>query len=582
MKKVSLIAINARYSHTNLAVLYMREVIKDLPWNCSVLSFTINTPFYDILEGIAEDDPDVIAISCYIWNAELTKLLLPELKKICPKAKIIVGGPEVSYNFQQWLNQFPAIDYIVVGAGEKSFRELLKNDLSYPDKVVNLGAYKFKEIPFPYEEQDFEYSKNKILYYESSRGCPFTCTFCLSSRDDQKLDYRSIEDVKKELEEICSHKPNLIKFVDRSFNAKPKIAREIWRVIMELNTETRFHFELHPLLLQEEDFELLAQAPEGIFQFEIGIQTLNEKSQEVIRRKNHWQRMRPNIERLIGLCNIHIHVDFIAGLPYEDWNSTRDSFNGIYELQAEIMQFGFLKVIPGTPMYYQIEQLELEFIESAPYQILKTNSLNFQELKMLREMEVSLNALYNSEQFHVTEKALVMLHKLPFDAYYALAMFGRDHKHLDAKGFAKIAQWVMHYIEMKFPEKIGYFVDALRWDWAKLFKSRSWPNYLKDDHFGSLKAAEKKLRDLLSLNQLHLPADAMRTGMVFKAFDPDFKIKQHQDYYFFFDYDGKRAVIGLSENEETQAPAVEFIHPHKGNVISQEENRTNYILPSKC
>ena len=547
MKSVRLVAINARYSHTNLAVLYMRETIRDLPWVCDVKSFTINTPFYDILEGLSEDMPDVLAFSVYIWNAELMKRLLPEIKKIMPQTKLILGGPEVSYNHQQWIQQFPDIDYIVVGAGEKGFRELLENDLTFDKQIVDIGALPYDQIPFPYIPEDFEESRNKILYYESSRGCPFKCTFCLSSRDDQKLDYRHLERIHNELKMIVDQKPGLVKFVDRSFNAKAKMSREIWRYLIDLNPSTRFHFELHPLLLKDEDFELLATAPEGLFQFEIGIQTLNEQSQEVIRRKNRWHKMRPNIERLIALGNIHIHVDFIAGLPHEDMASTKASFNGIYELKADVMQFGFLKVIPGTPMYYQIEELGLKYTQSAPYQILETKWLNFDELRQLREMETSLNAIYNCEQFKVTEAELIQLHDNPFDAYKAIAEFAKANALLSTKSWNKVAQWIIDYVKSKFPEKASLIYDCLRYDWVQIPKSRTYPPFLLNGQTEEHNHLKKNLRELFRSNDLKLADKVFKSGIIFKPSTTDFISNYKVELSYWVDENGQRKKYDLHQ-----------------------------------
>ena len=549
-KRVSLIAINARYSHTNLAVLYLRETIRDLPWDCRVKSFSINTSFYDILEGIAADDPDVLALSVYIWNAELVRRLLPELKKICPRATLVLGGPEVSYSANRWLDDYPEdIDYIIIGAGEKGFRYLLENDLKHPERLVNIGALPFDEIPFPYIDEDFSESENRILYYESSRGCPFKCSFCLSSRDDQKLDYRDLDKVREELAMLVGHNPDLVKFVDRSFNAKAKIAREIWRILLELKPRTRFHFELHPLLLTDEDFELLAQVPEGLFQFEIGIQTLNEESQVAIRRRNHWHRMKPNIERLVALGNIHVHVDFIAGLPFEDWDSTRDSFNGIYELGADVMQFGFLKIIPGTFMADQIEEFGLAYIQSAPYQILKTKWLSFDELAQLREMEQTLNAIYNAEQFKKTEKALTAMHDNPFDAYQQIAIFGREQDYLESKGWAKVAEWIQDYIKTRFPDKLLFIEDCLRWDWAQLPKRRSYPPSLNRAVKEELSHLRKHLPQICAYNECQLPDEAFKSSIFFLPKSDAFR---KGELCVFFDRDGRR------ESRTLQLPAAQL------------------------
>ena len=250
MKKILLIGINARYTHQNLAIRYLRNFVTDLNFNVVISEYSINQNQLDILEEIADKKPDIVAISVYIWNVEIVKFILSHLNNLLPKVKIILGGPEVSYNSNFWLANFPHIDFVVLGAGEASFRYLLENNFQTEEKIIKVQNPPFHGIPFPYLAEDFR--ENKYLYYEASRGCQFRCSYCISSRNDQKLEFRKIEDIKNELKFMLKFKPKIIKFVDRTFNAKNEFARQIWEFIISQKIVTKFHFEIFPNLLNND------------------------------------------------------------------------------------------------------------------------------------------------------------------------------------------------------------------------------------------------------------------------------------------------------------------------------------------
>ncbi len=348
MKNILLVGINARYTHSNLAIRYLRNYVSDLSYQITLEEFTINQPLLDILSKIFKLEPEIIALSVYIWNTEIIRKLLPEVHKLLPECKIILGGPEVSYNPQHWLEEFPFLNFIICGAGEAGFRYLIEKKLLVKEQIIKIQNPAFNEIKFPYTDDDFPGLKDKYIYYEASRGCPFKCSYCLSSRSDQKLELREFNKVKEELEFLLNKKPRIIKFVDRTFNANREFSRNIWQYLIEINPDTKFHFEIYPALLEEEDFILLEKCPVDLFQFEIGIQSTNPATLKAIHRPDNWHKTKEKIQKLISIGNIHIHVDLIAGLPYDEFKHIKHSFNDIYALQADHFQLGFLKILPGT------------------------------------------------------------------------------------------------------------------------------------------------------------------------------------------------------------------------------------------
>ncbi len=352
MKKILLTAINARFSHSNLALMYLRGAAEGLPFEVEIAEYTIKRPVEEIAHDISVREPHAVALSVYIWNSSMIKKLAPIIKSMMPESLIIMGGPEVSFNPEKWLSEVSSIDFIVTGPGEAPFRRLLESDLRHGDRIISGGSGHFSQIPFPYRKADFDRLRGRYIYYESSRGCPFRCSYCLSSRQEHRLESRSIEDVKRELDFMASQGPRYIKFVDRTFNCDRRRSREIWRYIIESfsGMETCFHFEVFPALLEDEDFRILAAVRPGLMQFEMGIQSIHEKTLSAVNRNGSWPAIRRNIQRLLSETHIHAHVDLIAGLPFEDIQGVAESFNEIYLLSAHHFQMGFLKVLPGTEM----------------------------------------------------------------------------------------------------------------------------------------------------------------------------------------------------------------------------------------
>ncbi|MCF7859418.1 MAG: B12-binding domain-containing radical SAM protein [Candidatus Cloacimonetes bacterium] len=525
MKKLHIVGINARYTHSNLAIRYLRNSIQDLDLETDILEFSINQPDLNILEKIVKERPDIIAVSVYIWNTQKIISLISELKKILPQTKLILGGPEVSYNAEEWLKNYPQIDFVIGGSGEAGFRYLLENDCTINENILVRKNPHFSKIPFPYLETDFPKLLDKYLYYESSRGCSFNCSYCLSSRLDQKQEFRDLILVKKELEFLIARKPRIIKFVDRTFNIKKEHSRAIWEFLIDLNPSTKFHFEIHPELLEDEDFEILQSCPADLFQFEIGIQSTNPPTLESIHRRSSWSKISVSIRKLINLNNINIHVDLIAGLPFEGLKQFKKSFNDIYSLGADNMQLGFLKILPGTELAEQTYDFRMIATSQNPYLILQNNWLSFQDLIKLHQIEKLLNTFKNSHNFDTLISHLIPLHGSAYDLYWEFASYLTSKKYdLNTKNWQKNAFELLNFANSKFSDKMDFFKDCLKWDWCKQAKSHYYPQFLRSKQ--DLKAKKKgyvALQLLKKQGNIELSSNEIKRIIYFIPLSPEFK-----------------------------------------------------------
>jgi len=479
MKNILLTGINARYSHSSPALYYLRSYNQDLGYNIQIIEFIINQDLDEIIDSIIKNKPDCICFSVYIWNAELVKSIIPIIKLKKNDCKIILGGPEVSYDPEDWINNFSEIDHIVTGPGEQGFRELLESGINLTQKVITVQNPHFSKIPFPYNDLDFEELKDKkILYYESSRGCPFKCSYCISSRVDQKLEFKDIEQVKNELDLIVRRKPKIVKFIDRTFNAGKSHYIQIWKYLLSNYADTgiRFHFEIYPALLDNSDFDFLSKCPEGLFQFEVGIQSTYNKALESINRKTAWKNIKEKVLKLANLQNIHIHVDLIAGLPYENLKYFENSFNEIYTIKTDHFQLGILKILKGTQIYDQIEQYDIRYSESAPYAIRSNKWLSEPQINKLTVIAQLIDTLYNTHKYSLTLENLEKLYDSPYDLYSDLADFIiADYSGERSKVWEENAARILNFIKSRFPGHEGYFLDCLGWDWCSHTKQKFYP-----------------------------------------------------------------------------------------------------------
>ena len=455
--KILLAACNAKYIHSNLAVDDLKAYSSDYDEHVILKEYTINQPKDEILKDIYSSGADVVCFSCYIWNISFVRELIRDLVKILPKTAFWAGGPEVSYDAEKFLTEMPEMTGVMVGEGEKTFHDLLEfyidgkdsleeiSGIAYRtgDKIIHNGWRELMDlsaIPFVYEH--LEKFENRIIYYESSRGCPFSCSYCLSSID-KKLRFRDLELVKKELQFFLDHRVPQVKFVDRTFNCKHEHAMTIWKYILEHdNGVTNFHFEISADLLREEEMELMSQMRPGLIQLEIGVQSTNPETIRAIHRHMDLKKLEHCVNRVHSFRNIHQHLDLIAGLPYEDYDIFHQSFNDVYQMKPDQLQLGFLKVLKGSLMQKEAEGYGIVYKEKEPYEVLSTNWLTYGEVLKLKMVESMVEVYYNSGQFWHTLEYLVPFEKDAFTFYEKLGSF------YEKKGYSEISHSRMRRYEI--------------------------------------------------------------------------------------------------------------------------------------
>lgn len=455
--KILLAACNAKYIHSNLAVYDLKAYSSDYDEHVILREYTINQPKDEILKDIYSSGADVVCFSCYIWNISFVRELIRDLVKILPKTAFWAGGPEVSYDAEKFLTEMPEMTGVMVGEGEKTFHDLLEfyidgkdsleeiSGIAYRtgDKIIHNGWRELMDlsaIPFVYEH--LEKFENRIIYYESSRGCPFSCSYCLSSID-KKLRFRDLELVKKELQFFLDHRVPQVKFVDRTFNCKHEHAMTIWKYILEHdNGVTNFHFEISADLFREEEMELMSQMRPGLIQLEIGVQSTNPETIRAIHRHMDLKKLEHCVNRVHSFRNIHQHLDLIAGLPYEDYDTFHQSFNDVYQMKPDQLQLGFLKVLKGSLMQKEAEVYGIVYKEKEPYEVLSTNWLTYGEVLKLKMVESMVEVYYNSGQFWHTLEYLVPFEKDAFTFYEKLGSF------YEKKGYSEISHSRMRRYEI--------------------------------------------------------------------------------------------------------------------------------------
>ena len=456
--KILLAACNAKYIHSNLAVYDLQAYAAEYADHIVLKEYTINQQKDDIMRDIYLEHPDVVCVSCYIWNVSFVKELMADLTKILPDADFWSGGPEVSYDAEKFLTENPEFKGVMVGEGEETFRELAgyyveKNPqdlkdmtgICYKDgeKIIHNGWRQIMDlssIPFIYKDlSDF---KNRIIYYESSRGCPFSCSYCLSSID-KKLRFRDTEMVKKELQFFIDNKVPQVKFVDRTFNCKHDHAMAIWKYINEHdNGVTNFHFEISADLLREEELQEMSTMRPGLIQLEIGVQSTNPDTIKAIHRTMDFEKLKGIVDRIHSFGNIHQHLDLIAGLPYEDYDSFRHSFNDVYALKPQQLQLGFLKVLKGSHMMEMCQEYGIVYKTREPYEVLSTKWLDYDHVLKLKTVENMVEVYYNSGQFQNTLEYLEGFFPDAFSIYERLGNFYME------KGYGDVSHTRMRRYEI--------------------------------------------------------------------------------------------------------------------------------------
>ncbi len=454
--KFLLAAVNAKFIHSNPAIYSLRAYAgEELRPYIELAEYTINQRMEDILADIYERKPDAVGFSCYIWNWDMVRELIRELPKLLPRTDIWLGGPEVTYDAAEILRQFPRLAGIMVGEGEATFRELMERYVQGRDKADPAGAAAsgrtlwadipglclpaghsgggasfytpareqadFRSLPFPYD--DLKPFADRIIYYETSRGCPFRCSYCLSSIE-KKVRFRDIDVIKRELQFFLDNRVKQVKFVDRTFNCDHDHATAVWSYIYEHdNGVTNFHFEISADILREDEIALLNRFRPGLAQLEIGVQSVNPKTIEAVRRVMDVEKLERAVAAIRRGRNIHLHLDLIAGLPYEDYESFGSSFNRVYAMRPEQLQLGFLKVLRGSAMYEQAEEYGICYMDKPPYEVLYTSWLSYGELLRLKRIEEMVELYYNSNQFTHTLPFLEQAFESPFAMYERLAEF---------------------------------------------------------------------------------------------------------------------------------------------------------------
>ena len=502
--KIILAACNAKYIHSNLAVYDLQAYARQYQQHILLKEYTINQQKDEIMKDLYEEKPDVICFSCYIWNISFVKELAEDLKKVLPSVPFWAGGPEVSFDAEAFLAANPAFDGVMVGEGEETFLELAGYYVDHRKSLEQIRGIVFRKenqvlhngwreimdlskVPFPYKDlQDFDH---RIIYYESSRGCPFSCSYCLSSVD-KKLRFRSLDLVRKELQFFLDHKVPQVKFVDRTFNCKHDHAMAIWKYIVEHdNGVTNFHFEIAADLLREEELELMATMRPGLIQLEIGVQSTNLQTLEAIHRKTDFSRICQIVERIHSFGNIHQHLDLIAGLPYEDYDSFHHSFNDVYALRPQQFQLGFLKILKGSLMKQMEKEYGIVHKEKEPYEVLSTNWITYEDVLNLKKVENMVEVYYNSGQFENSLKYVETLFPDSFTMYEALGRF-YEQKGYDCISHNRLRRYeiLLEFIESLKQGDVQKGADALVLDLYLREKLKSRPSFAKDQ-----KAEEKKI-----------------------------------------------------------------------------------------
>lgn len=441
LKKVILAALNAKYIHSNLALRYLSLFQNNnQKHHVETMEFTINQRLDFIAEELFRKQPDVVLFSCYIWNVEMLRQLCPILKKIMPDCVIGFGGPEVSYESETFLRENPAVDFVMRGEGELVFTKYLEHlDAGNPATLGEIESLTYRQgdeifstpqmhpidlalLPFPYED-DFSDVQNQIIYYESSRGCPYHCGYCLSSVENG-VRFVPLDKVLPDLQKFLDKNVPQVKFIDRTFNCKKSHAMAIWKYLHEHdNGVTNFHFEITADLIDQETIDFLKTVRKGLFQFEIGVQSTNPQTIRAINRNVDFAALSEIVQQIKDGGNIHQHLDLIAGLPYEDYDSFGCSFNDVYALHPEQLQLGFLKVLKGSMLHQKQKEFEIVYHDTAPYEVLTTHELPYADTLRLKYVEEMVETYYNSGRFLHTLAYLVPLYESPFAFFEALSQF---------------------------------------------------------------------------------------------------------------------------------------------------------------
>lgn len=552
--KIILTSLNAKYIHTSLSIYSLKAFAKEYKSNILIKELTINNNLDHCLKELIIEDADAIGFSTYIWNIDETIRLIDNIKKISPNIKIILGGPEVTYNSKKYLEY---ADFVVVGEGEKPFYELIKyfdgkmnlediGGICYKNdnkalETINKENVPLSDIPFPYTEVDS--FKNKIIYYESSRGCPYNCSYCLSSSTNG-VRFLDENRVKEDLAFFLENAPKQVKFVDRTFNAKPSHAIMIWKFLIENdNNITNFHFELSANTITDEMIEVLKNARAGLIQFEIGVQTTNKKTICEIDRQIDNEKVFKVVKKILELKNIHVHLDLIAGLPYENFDSFKQSFNDVYSLYPDMLQLGFLKLLHGSKLRLNSEKYGIIYREYAPYEVLKTNDISYIELETLKGIEHMTDMYFNSGSYANTIKYCETLFDSAFDMYLELYNYVSNNNKLLESISKNYYRTLLYEITQN-----NFVKNLLKFDLYKNENIKNLPTILIGENFSINRNYTENLYSSYKVFELHYKNNYTKKQIIrnsrIEKFDYDI-IRYintgdilEQDTFILFDYLG--------------------------------------------
>ena len=548
--KYLLVGINAKYIHSNLALQCLNAyAVKYTSVKPVVAEYTINMPVSDIVQGIYLQNPDFIAFSVYIWNVDIVMQVVRDIKTLLPDTIIYLGGPEVSYDSETILNNNPEVSGIMLGEGEQTFTSLLAHYESSSPSLNDIKGICFRDsatgtittndlrspidlstVPFPYTDlHDYD---NKIIYYETSRGCPYGCSYCLSSVD-KTIRFRDMNLVREELLFFLNANVPQVKLVDRTFNVDHRRSVEILNFLKTHdNGITNFHFEIAGDILTDEEIEIINSLRPGLIQLEIGVQSTNECTLNAINRRTDMEKLRANVKRLLDGGKVHLHLDLIAGLPHEDLTSFKKSFNDVYAMQSHELQLGFLKMLKGAPINSLIDDEDIKYSGYAPYEVLSTKNLSYNDICELKRVEQMLEIYHNSCQFMRSETFILSHEKSPYDMYYALADYYnvKNQPIMQCKRAVRyeiLIEYAMSVLKLNH-EEISHLRNLLTLDYYSREKAKARPSFAADInmHKNIIRQLEKDLEKENPHSQFHI--------------EPVW----NSDKYAIFDYSNKSVITG--------------------------------------
>ncbi|MBP2628675.1 MAG: hypothetical protein H6Q68_3386 [Firmicutes bacterium] len=518
--KVVLTTLNAKFIHSSVALKYLEIACRPICSEIVSKEYTINNELLTILGDIYKEQPAIVGLACYIWNVDMTFKLAGLLKKVLPKVVIVLGGPEVTYDPTEIMRQHSSVDYVIQGEGEETLQALLlalksnssvngiagltfrQNEIivaGKPQIVVDLNT-----IPFPYCDEDIDKLKDKIIYYESTRGCPFSCSYCLSSANCG-VRFFSLDRVYRDLQFFIAHNVRQVKFVDRTFNARKEHYLPILRFLAKSDCRTNFHFEISADILDDEVLEFLKEIPVGRFQFEIGIQSTYEQTLDKISRHNNWSKIMDYVTKIISYQNIHVHLDLIVGLPQESYERFGQSFNDVYHLQPHMLQIGFLKMLKGAAIRDDAYKYNYIFLDYAPYEVLSNDCLTYGDIRKLKILEEIFNQVYNTGRFRCTLQFLITLHGGDaFNFYHDLATYWEERElHLVAHSSKSLYKYLVDFCQVHHAQEVDLIQEFLKFDALTSEKGTvrpevlSWNKEIWSKEKGAFWSNQEKVRNYL-------------------------------------------------------------------------------------